>query len=81
MIRDEDIPSEVVEAAIRRVYAVSGGTQWDKYPEEAKGDDRKQIRAAIAAALSVWPGALCSSEEVIDGELLPPIISLPFPRN
>jgi hypothetical protein len=32
----------------------------------------------IVNAFNSWPGALISPDEVIDGELLPPIISLPF---
>ena len=42
-------------------------------------DGNLTTRAAIAAAINAWPGALISPDEVIDGELLPPIISLPFP--
>ena len=63
------IPDEVVEAAYRLLWHDGGGN--DVLPS--------RVRAAIAAALSVWPGALHSPDEVIDGELLPPIISLPFP--
>lgn len=65
MIDPKMIPPEVVEAAVFE-WAASEGTV-------ANG-----IRAAILAALNAWPGALRSPDEVIDGELLPPIISLPF---
>lgn len=44
-------------------------------------DERLGMREVLAAALSAWPGALHSPDEVIDGELLPPIISLPFPQK
>ena len=77
MIRAEMIPDEVVEAAARAI-ADDAKLNWDDVLY-AHNVMRGEARAAIAAALNAWPGALISPDEVIDGELLPPIISLPFP--
>ena len=66
MLKPEQIPDEVVEAARYAFHNATGPTVADDW------------HVAIAAALNVWPGALHSPDEVIDGELLPPIISLPF---
>ena len=68
LIKPEMIPDEVVEAALR---AYSGNTC-------ECSSCRKAVIRTIAAAFNAWPGALHSPDEVIDGELLPPIISLPF---
>ncbi len=71
MIDPKQIPDEVVEAAAKTLMDPDYPNSWPAWMDEA--------RAAIAAALNAWPGALHSPDEVIDGELLPPIISLPFP--
>ena len=93
MIRPDQIPDEVVEAAAKAEYELirdeyrddygvsiltDAHPPWERMHDSAKDYYRKHCRAAIAAALSAWPGALISPDEVIDGELLPPIISLPF---
>ena len=57
------IPDEVVEAAARAAYEVahkidcsSDPDQWVDAVNEYKEHWRQQARAAIAAALSAWPG-------------------------
>lgn len=70
------IHDEVLESAIRAAYTVSGGTQWDAYPEEAKKDDREQMRAALHAAINAWPNKYAS--RWIDGTT---IIILPLSKN
>lgn len=79
MIRAEMIPDEVVEAAARALSeAELWPGVWSRLDSVVQDAFTAQARAAIAAALNAWPGALISPDEVIDGELLPPIISLPF---
>ena len=58
------IPDEVVEAAARAAYEVahkidcsSDPDQWVDAVNEYKEHWRQQARAALAAALSAWPGA------------------------
>jgi hypothetical protein len=85
MIRAEQIPDEVVEAAARALH-----TQW--IANNARPDDRheyrewehlvsierkgilKEARAAIAAALAAWPGA-----EVVEWHHADQTLILPLP--
>jgi hypothetical protein len=80
---DVTIPPEVVEAAAKAItMALVLAVEEDCRACALTDDERTELaRASIAAALSAWPGALHSPDEVIDGELLPPIISLPFPQK
>ncbi len=48
MIRADQIPDEVVEAAVKA---------FDESEEDAYVSHAHDIRAAIAAALNAWPGA------------------------
>ena len=49
MIRAEQIPDEVVEAAAKTLMAPDYPNSWPAWMDEA--------RAALAAALNAWPGA------------------------
>jgi hypothetical protein len=55
MINPAQIPDEVVEAAARGL-ARYNCDQWDSDPERFWPHFADQARAAIAAALSAWPG-------------------------
>ena len=71
MIRAEMIPDEVVEAAARADYEMIRGEAvadhgivaerwycpWKEASDDAKAYHMDHARAAIAAALSAWPGA------------------------
>ena len=71
MIRPDQIPDEVVEAAARAAYEVahkidcsSDPDQWVDAVNEYKEHWRQQARAALAAALSAWPrGKGCWDED------------------
>ena len=54
MIRAEQIPDEVVEAAAKAI-ADDAKLNWDDVPY-AHNVMRGEARAAIAAALNAWPG-------------------------
>ena len=56
MIRPDQIPDEVVEAAAR-VFVEVYGIAWDDAYEADRADSLIEARAAIAAALNAWPGA------------------------
>lgn len=64
MIRPDQIPPEVVEAAARADYenwrdlnAVRGDTlEWEDIEEEVKEEHRAGVRASFAAAINAWPG-------------------------
>ena len=69
MIRSDQIPDEVVEAGAIALHArwvimqvQDGGDpldyeRWEGLDQQEKAGWRSEARAAIAAALSVWPGA------------------------
>ena len=86
MINPEQIPDAVVEAAAKALYetwcavneVADTSLPWDDIYDGERNACIAEARATIATALSMWPGALHSPDEVIDGELLPPIISLPL---
>jgi hypothetical protein len=84
MIRPEQIPDEVVEAAAKAVAEQLGddwndnvhtfcGDDWRLTPDGAKEACRAIARAAIAAALNAWPGAAPK----LDGRYL----LLPLPQE
>lgn len=62
MIRADQIPPEVVEAAARATWEDwrADGRQkapaFDELQPWLQDDERKHARASIAAALSAWPG-------------------------
>jgi hypothetical protein len=70
MIRMEQIPDEVVEAAARAL-ADDAKLNWGDIPY-AHNVMRKEARAAIAAALNAWPGG---------GLIKWPAIFLPLPQK
>jgi hypothetical protein len=62
MIRPDQIPDEVVEAAARAIYFVftqinigDGEDRWDCLPSRFRAEYREEARAALAAALAAWP--------------------------
>jgi hypothetical protein len=61
MIRPEQIPDEVVEAAAMVLHAnneVFHDVSWDDLGDYDQEAYREEARAAIAAALNAWPGAI-----------------------
>jgi hypothetical protein len=60
MIRPEQIPDEVVEAAVKADYEHHFRHSCKKWPEDCYEKEREGWRAsqrlAIAAALNAWPG-------------------------
>lgn len=64
MIRPEQIPDEVVEAAARAVYEdwrvrskmFDETLPWDDVEEDEQWNSRCDARAAIVAAINAWPG-------------------------
>jgi len=57
MIKSEQIPDEVVEAASKAAWETKYGMSWLlDCPEKHKEQWRKRIRAALIAGLSAWPG-------------------------
>lgn len=59
MIRAEQIPDEVVEAAARVLHAhaeVFHDVLWDDLGDYDQEAYREEARAAIAAGLAAWPG-------------------------
>lgn len=71
MIRANQIPDEVVEAA-RAAYR-DGFEQLDSHEEI--------MRASIAAALSAWPGVVLYPPDVLDDTINPTRIILPLPQE
>jgi hypothetical protein len=71
MIRADQIPDEVVEAAARAI-ANDAEWNWDDVPY-AHDVIRSEARAAIAAALNAWPGAMLDCWAHYDGALLLPL--------
>jgi hypothetical protein len=58
MIRTDQIPDEVVEAAARMAFTYYKSLPWDECTDKHLW--RSLARAAIAAALSAWPsGSVC----------------------
>jgi hypothetical protein len=58
MIRADQIPDEVVEAAARAAYEMDAGSPsdtWEQASKLAKVIYRGNARAAIAAAINAWP--------------------------
>ena len=72
MIRAEQIilptsvPDEVVEAAAIAGYEKSTGKTWEKAGYINQQNWRRATRAAIAAALNAWPGAVDCGDDWID---------------
>jgi hypothetical protein len=57
MIRAEDIPDDVVEAAAWAACDdINGEGAWDETPFRHRPMWRSAARACIAAALNAWPG-------------------------
>jgi len=60
MIRPEDIPEEVVEAAAMALYddlrADIDPLDWTEIGDWRRAYFRKEARASIAAAIAAWPG-------------------------
>ena len=54
MIKPEQIPDEVVEAAAVDVSTIMG-CKWEQLHEDDRNIARSIARAAIAAALNAWP--------------------------
>jgi hypothetical protein len=61
MIRADQIPDEVVEAAaidlFRSATAGPAGYSWATTHERTRAKWRKNARVTIAATLAAWPGA------------------------
>ena len=79
MIRPDQIPDAVVEAAARADYEdwrkredlYDETLPWEEAEEEMREDCRASARAAILAALSTWP----------DSILMPAELILPLPQK
>lgn len=56
MIRAEQIPDEVVEAAAKAAYENQRTRKWDRCGYVGQQQLRRDARAAIAVALNAWPG-------------------------
>ena len=69
MIRPEQIPDEVVEAAIYGFYNATGPKTKDDW------------RSAIAAAMNAWPSGAVCHYRMVDSEGLEMVLPLPFPQE
>lgn len=70
------IPDEVVEAAARVLHAnaeVFHDVLWDDLGDYDQGAYRDEARAAIAAALTAWPGAYRSDPALFGHKLILPL--------
>ena len=56
MIKPEQIPDEVVEAAAKAAYENQRTRKWDRCGYVGQQQLRRDARAAIAAAINAWPG-------------------------
>lgn len=72
MIRAEQIPDEVVEAAAKATYENQRTRKWDRCGYVGQQQLRRDARAAIASALNAWPGG---------GLIKWPAIFLPLPNK
>jgi hypothetical protein len=80
MIRTEQIPDEVVEAAAIDLHRSIWGNDcysWAKIDGKTRERFRQHARATIAAALDVWPEARHSIER--NGSY--PVLILPLPKD
>ena len=76
MIRANQIPDEVVEAAAR---AICAGNKWGEPCAEPCTDCVPEARAAIAAALNAWPDM--AEQFFPNSPLRPPGIFLPLSQD
>jgi len=80
MIKPDQIPDEVVEAAaidlFRSATAGPSGYSWATTHERTRAKWRKNARVTIAAALAAWPNARLDYWAHYDGALL-----LPLPKE
>jgi len=96
MINPAQIPDEVVEAAARaaarnveerhsglEAYKYLGFTDREAFIEAAWPNYVDQTRAAIAAALNAWPGAVLDSYPLGTGKgaLVKRYLDLPLPQE
>ncbi len=63
MIRAEQIPDEVVEAAARAAFIYYRCVPWDECTDKPLW--RYLARAAIAAAINAWPDSILMPAELI----------------
>ncbi len=85
MIRPDQIPDEVVEAAVKAEYEHHFRHSCKKWPEDCYEKEREgwriNQRLAIAAALSAWPGAtMYGPHPSGHGPAVPQLI-LPLPQK
>jgi hypothetical protein len=78
LIKPDQIPDEAVEAAAKSIYFVfteinigDGEDRWERLPPRFRAEYREEARAAIAAALLAWPGALTERRARCDAVVLP----------
>jgi hypothetical protein len=72
LIKPEQIPDEVVEAATKA---------FDASEEDAYVSHAHDIRVAIAAAINAWPGMVIYPPDVLDSTINPERIILPLPME
>jgi hypothetical protein len=79
MIRPEQIPDEVVEAAAKVLHAnneVFHDVSWDDLGDYDQEAYREEARAAIAAALNAWPDSFITKYS--EGA---PAFNIPLPQK
>ena len=86
MIRPDQIPDEVVEAAAKAIYFVftqinigDGEDRWDCLPSRFRAEYREEARAALAAALAEWP--MAQESGITMGKYKSHVYILPLPQE
>jgi hypothetical protein len=89
MIRPDQIPDEVVEAAAFAEYEAwrdrcdlrNDTLEWRDTEEEHREEHRANVRVTIAAALNAWPGIDIDDEVYGNAPDAGPLIILPLPQK
>ena len=76
----KQIPDEVVEAAAVAAYETLRPRKWEKAGYINQQQCRRDARAALAAALNAWEGAVKESDQM-GGNWHRLILPLPLPKE
>ena len=77
MLKPEQIPDEVVEAAARAAWKLKDQRLWEIL-KATQPNWRDEAREALAAAINAWPGVATGAPWIIGVKNIPSII-LPLP--
>ena len=77
MLKPEQIPDEVVEAAARAAWKLKDQRLWEIL-KATQPNWRDEAREALAAAINAWPGAVWR-ESGVGREIVSRRIVLPLP--